>query len=87
MRGIITFVAVLYLIDWFVIRRAKKGKRTIIPLIIVGTLCFLFGTVSLINVSRDPDINIAAYLINSVLVLDILIMIFVTDYIANKHKK
>lgn len=87
MPFILSFIAILYLIDWFVIRRAKKGKRTIIPLIVIASFCFFFGTVALLNMLNKPNIDITGFLLNSVLVLDLVIMIFITDYIATKNKK
>ena len=88
-RLLCILISIMYLIDLFVIRRAKKGKRTIIPLLIVGAififwafLCFL-GMLEGSNFSTGIDL----FILNTLFILNIIVIIFVSDYIANKHKK
>lgn len=83
---IINFFAIIFLINWFIIHRAKKGKRTIIPLVIIDAISFLLGFLSLFAKTKTPYF-FEHFLANSIFTMDILVIIFISDYIANKHKK
>lgn len=89
MRTLISLIAIIYLIDFFVIRRAKRGKRTIIPLLIVGALSILWGSLCYLGMFENTDFSagVSVLLINTIFVLNIIVIIFISDYIANKHKK
>ena len=79
----------IFLLDYYLIKRAKKGKRTAIPLIIYVALSILVGFLIILGSLDDPNIEYSVEFIifSSTFSLNCFIMIFITDYLANSSKK
>lgn len=85
MHFAIMIICAIYIKDWLVIRRAKKGKRSAIFLMIWGTINFIFAFVSCF--SCEDKYLVSCILLTSVFTINNIVIIFLSDYIVNKIKK